>query len=419
MSRVVTAVCLVLALALWVPLALTTTPWPPRFALWPIEVGLGGVALVLLATTKPELEKRVVPGLRHAGLRSVLGAFVVAVGTWSHILAGGGGGFVQPATFIETGAVLGLLLGPLVAALLTGWGALLALMVGWVQAHYFAAITGSGQAAQAMAEVKRAAWWLTMDPRWTLRFYGWVGLPFVALAWTRLRGWPVVRQVAFALAFCGVAWPLFPGDVPVVTFGLAYLPIILPLTFWLVDRIARRWHGAAEDAPAEPDRLARVAWVVALAVSIATALAFAGREGYRAMRRAEIALEAAVVVPRVLGQLRVGGGEEIQVARRLLSQVVEVACVVSQVPVVEDASRQVAAFTARVKDERRLVGLVGEDIRALLAADHDNGGGLSKDERVTLEVADRDQREKAKLLEREVFEVRLLGEKLGLDAVAK
>lgn len=298
-SRARSSWALLAALALWTPFGLETTPMRLGLPPAPLQAALAVVAGLLLLRTPLDRARRAPPTPRAMALRSVLGAVALGVATWLHVLAGGGAWFVPKFLFIGAATVLGLLLGPLavfehraaqadpdrrsdgLAALLAGWGAFLGLGLGWVQARYVAEVARSGRPEAMLEEALEGAWWLTEDPGWTLRHYGWAVLPAACVTWGRLRGWPLDRQVALGLGVTGAAWGLFPGRTPAVTFGMALLAIGLPVVLGLADRAGRAAPGAEEPRPGPR----RGAWLVAVVVCAAAAAGLAAREGYRAARR--------------------------------------------------------------------------------------------------------------------------------------
>jgi hypothetical protein len=244
--------------------------------------------------------------VRRAALRSVFGALALGVATLLHVAAGGGALFVPGRLFVGAATVLGLLLGPvavfeqraargapslredLLAAGLSGWAIFVALCVGWVQARYAKELFAATDADAAVQDALQGFLWITEDPGWTLRYFGWIVVPAAAAVWGRLRGWPLDRQVAFALGASGAVWGAFPYDTPAVTFGLATVAIALP-----VVAAASGLRRAPADPEAEPSAPWALPWRLGVALVLVTAFGLVGREAWRARRRVELAADAA------------------------------------------------------------------------------------------------------------------------------
>lgn len=395
------------ACVLWVPLALTITPFELPGPTWPWQLALGVLAAGLLARTPLDATSRRPPTLRGLGFRSLFGAIGLGLATLGHVLAGGGAFFMPPFLFIGAATILGALLGPVAlferhaaarprarrtdaaAAVLTGWGVFLALCVGWVQARYTRELFSATDADAAVQAGLDGLLWITEDPLWTLLFFGWSAVPGATFAWARLRGWSVDRQVALGLGATGATWWLFPGETPVVTFGLACLAIALPV----VSRVAElRPFAGLPPEPVEPEGRSWT-WVVAVTLCCLTALGLCGREGWRAWRRRELEATAHAALPRFVAARQADPApilSDLELVRRRAAgalvrdtatqAAVDLEAVSARLVELEEQADRLEAEVARAHDE----------VVALYVALHRNGGRITSElGRCNAELPDR------------------------------
>ncbi|HZV00257.1 MAG TPA: hypothetical protein VFF73_26300, partial [Planctomycetota bacterium] len=303
---------LVLSILLWVPLIMPMNGLDWGIPFWPFQLLHFFLALYLLARTPLDLERRKPPTIVQGAIRSGAGALTLGVGTWIHLLCGGGAMWVDQKLFLVAGTFLGALFGPLAlfehraasrprtrsrdlaAALLTGWTAFLLLCLGWVQGYHARGVLDGKGLVAILDDVRGGLLWLVEDPWWTYRHFGWSAVPVAACLYARLAGWPVTRQQAFGLSVAGAAAAIFPASIFAISFGL----IILPLAWPLVARVADlKKREAKSDEPQEEPRALRTFYVLAVVACGLSVVAGAGRIAWRAKRTAELDRNLARLVP--------------------------------------------------------------------------------------------------------------------------
>jgi hypothetical protein len=297
-SRAFSAAVLAVVLAHWVVVAFV----PVNFSIVPLQCALGVVALVLLAATEPQPELVRPPTFRACGVRSIAGVVFLGCGTAAVFLLRDLHGQLNG---VISAALLGLALGPLavfelgsattrrgalLASALAGWGTVVALAAATLEVAYLDPILEGRGAPAALGALERCAGQLIADPPRTLHFFAWPPLLVTVAVWAHLRGWPLARQVAFAVAVAGASWNAFTSPYEDSFARLAVLPLALPLVFAAADRLARR---PRDDGDGE-DPLNPRAFRIAVLLAVLVALIPAGREGYRWHCRRQVATRVAV-----------------------------------------------------------------------------------------------------------------------------